>query len=117
MSAVFVGMMLGSFSRVMGSVLSVAMRYVSVVTRLLMIPTLMMLGSFTMVFRCVLVMFSRLVMMLCTFVCHFVYLSMTSFAGQSSLQQSQYYSSRSPSLYSFAHFGLRDIARPISVGR
>jgi hypothetical protein len=90
MSAVFVGMMLGRFGGVVGSVLSVPVRYMSVVTGLLVIPALMMLGSFTMVFRCVLVMFSRLVMMLCTFVCHFIYVSMSSFAGQSSLQQSQY---------------------------
>jgi hypothetical protein len=82
MSAVLVGMMLGRFGRVVGSVLSVPMRYVSVVTCLLVISTLVVLGSFTMVFRCVLMVFSRLVMMLRTFVCHFVYLSMSSFAGQ-----------------------------------
>jgi hypothetical protein len=87
MSAVFVGMMLGRFSRVMGSVLSVPMRHVSVMTGLLVISTLVVLGSFTMVFRCVLVMFSRLVMMPCSFVSHFGCLSMSSFAGQSHLSR------------------------------
>jgi hypothetical protein len=72
MSAVLVGMMLGRFGRVVGSVLSVPMGDVGVVTGLLVISTLVMLGSFTMVFCCVLVMFGRLVMMLCAFVCHFV---------------------------------------------
>ena len=72
-SAVLVGMMLGRFSRVVGSVLSVPMRYVGVVTGLLVISTLVMFGRFTMVFRCVLVMFSRLVVVICAFVCHFGY--------------------------------------------
>jgi hypothetical protein len=90
MSAVLVGMMFGRFSRVVGSVLSVPVRYVSVVTGLLVISALVVLGSFTMVFRRVLVMFSRLVMVLCSFVCHFGRLSMSSFAGQFSLQQDQY---------------------------
>jgi hypothetical protein len=78
-------MMLRRFSGVVASVLRVTMRYVSVVTGLLVISTLMMLGSFTMVLRCVIVMFGCLVMMLCTLVCHFIYLSMSSFAGQSLL--------------------------------
>jgi hypothetical protein len=82
-SAVLVGMMLGRFSRVVGSVLSVPMRYVGVVTGLLVISTLVVLGSFTMVFRCMLVMFSRLVVVICAFVFHSGYLSMSSFAGRS----------------------------------
>jgi hypothetical protein len=82
-SAVLVGMMLGSFSRVVGSVLSVPMCYVGMVAGLLVISTLVMLGSFTMVFRCVLVMFGRLFVVICAFVCHFGYLSMSGFAGRS----------------------------------
>ena len=72
MSAVFVGMMLGRFSRVMGSVLSVPMRHVSVMTGLLVISTLVVLGSFTMVFRCVLVVFRRRKVVLCALCAIFV---------------------------------------------
>jgi hypothetical protein len=86
-SAVLVGMMLGRFSRVVGSVLSVPMRYLGVVAGLLVISTLVVLGSFTMVSRCVLVMFCRLVVVICAFVFHFGYLSMSSFAGRSISRQ------------------------------
>jgi len=61
--------MLGRFSRVVQCMLGMAVRYVSVMASLLVIRAFVVLGSFTMAFRCVLVMFSRLVVVLCTFVC------------------------------------------------
>lgn len=67
-------MMLGCFSRVVGSVLSVPMRYVRVMAGLLVIPAFVMLRSFTMVFRRVLVMFGRLVVVFRTFVCRHLWL-------------------------------------------
>jgi uncharacterized membrane protein len=62
-------MMLGRFSRVVRRVLGMAVRYVSVMASLFMIPSFVMLGSLTMVFRRVLVMFGRLVVVVRTFVC------------------------------------------------
>jgi hypothetical protein len=62
-------MMLGGFVRMVGRMLRMAVGYVSVMTGLLMIPGFMMLGSFAVVFRRVVVMFGRLMVMLCTFVC------------------------------------------------
>ncbi len=68
-SAVLVGMMLGRFSGVVGRMLSVPMCYVGVVTALLVISAFVMLGRFKMVFRRVLVVFRRLAVMVCAFVC------------------------------------------------
>jgi hypothetical protein len=107
MPAVFVGMMLGRFGRVVGSVLGVPMRYVSVVTGLLVIPALMMLGSFTMVFRCV----------LRTFVCHFVYLSMSSCAGQFRLSSKISILLPVVQPVQFCSLWLAGHCPPISVGR
>jgi len=61
-------MMLGSLSSVVSRMLSVPMRYVGVMASLLVIPGFVMLASFKMVFRRVLVMFSRLAMVICAFV-------------------------------------------------
>jgi len=70
-------MMLGGLCRVMGSVLSVSMRYVGIMAGFLVISTFVVLGSFTVVFRCVLVVFRRREVVLCAFMCHFSYLSMS----------------------------------------
>jgi hypothetical protein len=69
---VLVGMVLGRFSSVVSRMLSVPMCYVGVMASLLVISTFVMLGSFKMVFRRVPVMFSRLAVVICAFVCrHF----------------------------------------------
>jgi hypothetical protein len=62
-------MMFGCFSRVMGRMLGMPVRYMGVMPSLLVIPAFVMLGSFTMVSRGVLVMFGRLVVVFRTFVC------------------------------------------------
>jgi hypothetical protein len=62
-TAVLVGMMLGGFSRMVGGVVSVPTRYMSVMTSFFVISGFVMRGSFTMVFRSVLVMFRRFCMM------------------------------------------------------
>ena len=67
-----VRMMHGCLSPVMDSMLRVPVRYVGVMTSLFVICSLVMLGSFTMVFCCVFVMFRCLVVVFRTFVCrHF----------------------------------------------
>jgi hypothetical protein len=62
-------MMLGRFSRVMERMLGMPVRYVGVMASLFVTPAFVMLRSFTMVFRRVLVMFGRLVVVFRTFVC------------------------------------------------
>lgn len=61
-------MMLGRFGSVMGRMQGVPVRDVSVMAGLLVISPFVMLGSFTMVFRRVLMMFGRLVVVFRTFV-------------------------------------------------
>ena len=73
-----VGMVLGGLSRVVAGVLSVPMRYVGMMAGFLVISTFVLFGSFTMVFRCVLVVFRRREVVLCAFMCHFPYLSMSN---------------------------------------
>ena len=65
-------MMLSGLCRVMGSVLSVSMRYVGMMAGFLVISTFVVLGSFTMVFRCVLVVFRRRKVVLCALCAIFV---------------------------------------------
>ena len=74
--------MLCRFSRVVGPVQSVPMCDVSVVCSLLVISTLVVLGSFEMVFRCMPVMFSSLLVVICAFICRLAFLSNCSFAGR-----------------------------------
>ena len=62
--------MLGGFSRMVGGVVSVPTRYMSVMTSFFVISGFVMRGSFTMVFRSVLVMLRRFQMMLNAFVSH-----------------------------------------------
>jgi len=62
--------MLGRFTAVVGSMLAMSMRHVSVMTCLLVISTLVMLGGFPMVFRRVLVVFCCLLVMLRAFMFH-----------------------------------------------
>ena len=70
MPAVLIGMVLGGFSRVMIRMLIMPMRHVSVMAGLLVVAAFVMLGSFFMVFRCVLVMFRRFSVVICAFVGH-----------------------------------------------
>ena len=67
-----VGMVLGGLSRVVAGVFRVPMRYVGMMTGFLVITTFVVRGSFTMVFRGVLVVFRRSEVVLCAFVCHFL---------------------------------------------
>ena len=90
-SAVLVGMMLCRFSSVMSRMLSVPMRDVGVMPALLVIPTLVMLGSFKVVFRGVLVVISRFAVVVRTFMCHhsvstFQELVVSRFFGKPSIQ-------------------------------
>jgi hypothetical protein len=65
---VFAGMMLARFSRVVGRIVSMPVRDVSVMPSLFVIPAFVVLGRFTMVFRRMLVMFRRLIVVLRAFV-------------------------------------------------
>jgi hypothetical protein len=62
--AVMLGVMTAGFDMVMLGMAGVAMRAVRMMSRLFVIAGFMMLGSFAMVLRGMLVMFGRLVMML-----------------------------------------------------
>ncbi len=91
-SAVFGGVQLGRFSRVMCGLMTVPGRNVGVVTGLLVISAFMMRGGFPMMPGCVLVMLSRLRVMLCACMWHFSYLSMNSVAVQSKYRRASEYS-------------------------
>lgn len=67
MSAVLVRVMLSRFTRMMSSVLTVPMRDLGMMCRLLVISAFLMFRSLTMVFRRVLVMFRRFTVVLCAF--------------------------------------------------
>jgi len=62
--------MLGRFTAVVGCMLAVSMRHVGGMTCLLVISTLVMLGGFSMMVCCVLVMFCCLLVTLRAFVLH-----------------------------------------------
>jgi hypothetical protein len=79
---VFFGVMLGRFAGVVDCVLHVPMRRVGMVGGLVVIAVFVVVGRCAMVRRCVLVMLSRFVVVLCAFVCHFDYLSVTNMAGR-----------------------------------
>jgi hypothetical protein len=67
--AVLVGMMLGGFSRVMRRVLGMPMGNMGMMASLLVIPGFVVLAGFTMMFRGVLVMLGRFLVVLDAFMC------------------------------------------------
>jgi hypothetical protein len=77
-AAVLIGMMFSGFSRVMASVLSVPMCYMGVMAGFLVVSTFVVLGGFTMVLRCVLMVLRSREVVLCAFMFHCGYLSMSN---------------------------------------
>ena len=63
-------MMLSGLCRVMGSVLSVSMRYVGMMAGFFVVAGLMVSGGFAVVFGCGFVMIGSIMMMIGAFVCH-----------------------------------------------